>query len=219
MKKLGLLVVFVLMLLSGERAYAYDDHDFQVWNTDTEEVKVGKDLKVALEEEIRFGNNADDFYYHHYDAGIFYNLSKYLNVGAGYRHIFSKSKGKFKAESEPYMTATLSGEYAGFKFDDRSRLEYQHFGYQTDLWRYRNKFTLKFPWKFTKLEIQPYVSDEIFIRLGGMKVMNQNRFSSGFGLNLVKNVKVEIYYMLVSSKGVGRWTDTNVLGTKIKISF
>lgn len=218
MKRVGFILIgFMLMLVI--RVYAYDDHDFQVWNSDVEEFKINKDAKITFEEEFRWGDNANEFYYHHYDVGFFYNLKKYLNIGGGYRHVYELKKGKFKREFEPYVTTTLLWDLKGFKFDDRSRMEYRHFDYQTDSWRYRNKVTVKLPWKFTKMEIQPYLSDEIFIGFGATNQFNQNRFASGLGMNLTKTVKAEIYYILQSTKSSGKWKDTNVLGTKLKIAF
>lgn len=213
-----ILIAIGLILLLSVNSYAYKDGDFQVWNTETEEFKINKDAKIAFEEEFRWGGSAKEFYYQHYDVGFFYNLQKYLNVGAGYRHVLSKSKGKFLVENEPYITATLLWDVAGFKFDDRSRLEYNHFDYKDDTWRYRNKITAKFPWKFTKFEIQPYLSDEIFILFDDSQRLNTNRFSSGLGISFTRNLKGEIYYMLQSSKS-SKWTDVNVLGTKLKLSF
>lgn len=218
MKKKILAMIGLGLMIAGS-VYAYDEGDFQVWNTDVEEIKINKDLKVALEEEFRWGDNADEFYYHHYDVGFFYNLKKYLNIGGGYRHVYELKKGKFKLENEPYVTATLLWDLKGFKFEDRNRMEYRHFDYQADSWRYRNKITMKSPWKFTGMEIQPFLSDEIFIGFGGISQFNQNRFSSGFGMNLIKNVKAEIYYMLQSTKSSGKWVNANVLGTKLKIAF
>lgn len=218
MKK-AIFIVFGLTLIAAGRIYAYDNHDFQVWNTDTEEFKINKNLKVALEEEFRLGDNADEFYYHHYDMGLFYNITENLSIGGGYRQIYELKKGKFKEENAPYITAGLFWDLAGCKFEDRNRIEYRHFDYQADSGRYRNKITMKLPWKFSKLEIQPYLSDEAFFGFGGTNQFNQNRFSSGLGLNLTKNIKADIYYMLQSSKAPGGWIDANVLGTKIKVLF
>jgi len=97
MKK-QIVLVMVLLLIVTAVAYAYDDGDFQVWNTDVEELKINNNSKIAFEEEFRWGDNADEFYYHHYDAGFFYNLEKYLNIGGGYRYIYELKKGKFKPE-------------------------------------------------------------------------------------------------------------------------
>jgi len=220
MKKLNFCLIGLILALTT-CAHAWDDHDFQVWNTDTQDFKLNKKLKATLEEEFRWADNASIFYYHHYDIGVSYVVNKYLAVGGGYRHIYELRKGKFKLENDPYMTATLSVEKRGFSLDSRNRLEYRHFDYQDDLWRYRNKFTLKFPWKITKLEIQPYVSNEIFVVFGDniKSDFNQNRFSAGLGMKLTKNIKAEIYYMLQSSKSSDIWKDTNILGTKIKLAF
>ncbi len=212
--------VSIFLAAFNIRAYAFDNHDFQVWNTDVEEFKINSSSKISFEEEFRFGDNANTFYYHHYDLGYIYSPKKYLNLGVGYRHIYEKKNGlgKFKQENDPYLIATLLWDMAGFKLDDRSRLEYRHFQYQTDSFRYRNKLTVKFPWKFTKLGIQPFFADEGFWSANSTG-FNQNRFFSGLGMSLTKNLKAEIYYMLQTTKGSGSWIDTNVLGTKLKLDF
>ncbi|MCX5714870.1 MAG: DUF2490 domain-containing protein [Candidatus Omnitrophica bacterium] len=217
--KLKILVLVWLLFLIAGSARAYDDGDLQVWNTDTEEFNINKDSKIALEEEFRWGDNVDQFYYHHYDASCFHSINKYLSIGGGYRQVFELKKGKFMAEDEPYLAASLLWGMAGVSFEDRSRMEYRHFAYQADSGRYRNKITMKLPWKFTSLKIQPYVSDEGFFSLGGTNMFNQNRFCFGLGVSLAKNVKGEIYYMLQDTRSPGDWVDTNVLGTKLKIVF
>ncbi|KPK97583.1 MAG: hypothetical protein AMJ95_08395 [Omnitrophica WOR_2 bacterium SM23_72] len=62
MKKISLLIAGLVLICFGN-AYSYDDQDFQVWSTIVEDVKINQDLKVALEEEFRWGDNASDFYY------------------------------------------------------------------------------------------------------------------------------------------------------------
>ncbi|MCX5702427.1 MAG: DUF2490 domain-containing protein [Candidatus Omnitrophica bacterium] len=218
MTRISLLLIGIMLLLAS-RVQAYDDRDFQVWNTEAEEFKIGESAKLALEEEFRWVDNANEFYYHHYDIGYFYSLNKYVNIGGGYRHVYELKKRKFKLENEPYITVTLLWDLKGFKFEDRNRMEYRYFDYQADSSRYRNKVTIKLPWKFTKMEIQPYVSDEIFVGFGGTNQFNQNRLASGLGMSLTKNAKAEIYYMLQSSRSKGQRVDINVLGTKLKIAF
>jgi hypothetical protein len=222
---LKLKIIAVSLLLGGvSLGYAYDDGDFQVWNTEAQEKKISQNFKLAAEEEFRWADNANDFYYHHYDLGLIYSLNEHLNLSVGYRHIFEKktigSSTKFKVENEPYITAALSWDFAGFKFESRNRIEYRHFDYQADSGRYRNKFNLKFPWKLTGFKfLAPYLADEIFFGFGGTNQFNQNRFSSGFGMNLIKEVSAEIYYMLQSTKSKGKWTDANIFGTKVKLIF
>jgi len=215
-KTISFIIAFVVTGVIN--AYPYDDGDFQVWHTENQELKVGKKSKIALEEEFRFGDNASEFYYHHYDAGFVYNANKHLDLGINYRQVYELKKGKFKEENRPHVNATVKYDFYGFKIDDRNRFEYRHFDYQDDSWRYRNKFSVKFPWKFTKVEIQPYLADEIFLELENGE-LTRNRAYSGIGFTLLKNLKGEIYYLLQSTKSSGRWTDTNVLGTKLKLAF
>ncbi|MDD5432738.1 MAG: DUF2490 domain-containing protein [Candidatus Omnitrophica bacterium] len=211
----GLLAVGFL-----SNAYAFDDGDFQVWHTEQQEWKINNKFKATMEEELRLGDDGGNLYYQHYDVGIVYAAQKWLDLGLNYRQIYEKKGSDFKEENEPHINATIKWALAGFTFDDRNRLEYRHYDWQEDSWRYRNKFNVKLPWKFTKFEIQPYFADEIFLNLNGID-LNKNRFYSGLGFTLTKNLKGEIYYMLQSSKasGTGIWADANVLGTKLKVSF
>ncbi|MBU3982652.1 MAG: DUF2490 domain-containing protein, partial [Proteobacteria bacterium] len=91
-----------------------------------EEIKINKSSKIALEEEFRWGDNANDFYYHHYDVAFIYGINKYLDVGLGYRQIYEKKKGEFKEENQPNINAAVKWELLGYKLEDRSRLEYRH---------------------------------------------------------------------------------------------
>lgn len=218
MKKMIFILIGLIILLFA-KVYAYDDGDFQIWNTEAEEFKVNDNLKVTLEEEFRWGDNASEFYYQHYDLGFSYALNKSWNIGAGYRQILELSKGKFKPENAPYLTATFLLKNAGFVFDSRSRFEYRHFDYKADSGRYRNKFTLKYPLEISRFMVQPFISEEIFFGFGGANQFNQNRLSCGSGINITKNIKAEVYYMLLTVKSSGKWVDANVLGTKFKILF
>ncbi|MDD5617480.1 MAG: DUF2490 domain-containing protein [Candidatus Omnitrophica bacterium] len=207
-----------LSLILVGMAYAYDDGDFQIWNTETQEVKLKNNAKIAFEEEFRWADNANDFYYHHYDASMSFQLNKNLSLGLGYRQIYEKKNGKFKEENQPNWLATISTDMWGCKLEDRSRLEYRHYDYQADFWQYRNKITVKLPWKFSKLEIQPYLSDEAFLNFNGA-AFTKNRFFSGFGMNITKNIKIDLYYLLQNSKSKHKWSKVNAFGTKFKLSF
>lgn len=206
------------MGLMANGAYAYDDGDFQVWHTDVEEKRINKKLKISLEEEFRWGDNAGEFYYQHYEPGLTYEVNEHLDLALKYRQIYDKKNGKFREENQPNLNATFKWQSFGTSFDDRSRLEYRHFDYQPDSWLYRNKLTSNLPWKFTKFEIQPYLSDEIFINFYNT-AFSRNRFSAGLIFNLTKNIKAEVYYMLQSTKSSHEWTKANVFGSKLKLAF
>lgn len=214
------MLVLGLGILALGQVYAYDNHDFQVWNTEAQEFKVNKASKITLEQEFRWGDNARDFYYQHYDVGYFYLLNKYFNFGGGFRYIKNKPADKFRDESSPFFAALMFWDAAGFSFTNRVRIEYRYYDYQKASWRFRNKFDLKFPWKFTRFQIQPIFSDEVLFNFQGFD-FNENRLYGGIGFSLTKSLKGEICYMLRGTKntGVSSWNETNVLSTKLKLAF
>ena len=185
MKTKIILILAGLMLTLITATFAYDNHDFQVWNTDVEEVKLNKNSKLVFEQEFRWGDNASDFYYQHYDAGYQYMINKYFSLGGGFRYIKEKKTDIFRDESQPYMAAFTNWDLFDFKFSDRTRIEYRYYDYQSGSWRFRNKLDIKAPWKFTRFEIQPMISDEIFIKSNGMD-LNENRLYGGFAFTLTR---------------------------------
>jgi len=213
-----ILILIGLTLTIATCGYAFDDGDFQVWHTENQEWNINKSTRITLEEEFRFGDGSSDFYYQHYDIGFVYSMNQHLDLGLNYRQVYEKINGDFKIENRPHMNAILKYDLWGFKLDDRNRFEYRHFDFQEDFWRYRNKFTLTLPWKFTRFKIQPYLADEGFLDLN-TRTFSRNRFYAGLGFTLIKNLKGEIYYLLQTSRGCGKWTNANVLGTKLKIIF
>jgi len=55
------LIILVLFLITtGFNLYAYQDGDFQIWNTNAQDVKIGKATKFTLEEEFRYGETATE---------------------------------------------------------------------------------------------------------------------------------------------------------------
>jgi len=219
MRKVLILVLWA-SLASARAVYAYDDGDFQIWNTDTQEIKTGKAWAIVLEEEFRWGKNAGEFYYQHYDLGFSRPLDKRWNAGLGFRQIYELKQAKFKPEQAPYFWAGLSWQAGGCKWENRGRLEYRDFNYQSDSWRYRDKLTVKLPGTFTARKIQPYLADEIFYSFGGgTNKLNQNRSSVGLAFVFAKWLKADVYYMLVRAEAGEKWKNSNVLGTKFKMVF
>ena len=218
MKRVKVLIA-ALMLPAMMNAYAYDDGDFQIWHTETQEVDLKKGAKAVFDEEFRYGDDASELYYQHYDAGLAYDVNKYLATSINYRQIYEGEKGKFSPEYQPYINIIPKYELYGFKLEDRNRFSFKLYDdSRADVVEYRNRLLIKSPWKFTPLGIQPYVSDEVFMYLNSAW-WRRNRFSVGVTMDIIKNIKGDIYYILQSTKKLGRWTDANILGLKVKVAF
>lgn len=101
---------------------------------------------------------------------------------------------------------------------DRSRLEYRDREIKKDIWRYRNKLTIRLPLEFTELKLKPYLADEVFINLDE-EGYNRNRLYGGVSFELSKNLTGDIFYLWQSSRSGGGRKDINVLGTALKFHF
>ena len=211
-----LAVVFV-----GEICFAADEGDFQWWSTAGLSFDISKDWGFTFKEEFRLGESAGHLYHHHSEVGLVYkSLADWIDLGFNYRQAYEKdSAGKWRQENQPSLNVTLKGKLLGLDVSDRSRLEYRDRENKDNVWRYRNKVTAQLPVELTPLKLKPYLADEVFVTLNDDNIDN-NRFFAGASFKLTKNLKGDVYYMWQSSRaGSGDWTNINVLGTALKISF
>ena len=105
---IGILVCSFLLPLS---AAAFDDDDFQCWSINQVSWGLTEDWSAALTEELYFGDNARDFYYHHTDLGFGYSgLADWFKVSFNYRQIFVQNNQAWYQENRPHrMTELQSG--------------------------------------------------------------------------------------------------------------
>ncbi len=205
-----------LFLFAAVPAFALEDGDFQLWNTEVIEAKLNDSFKVKVEEELRFGEDVSILYYRHTDGGVTWKVTDGLDLGVNYRQLYEKKKNKWKEENRPHINGTVKREWLGFKFKDRNRFEYRIKKGGDDTTRYRNKATVLFPLKWTKLDIQPYVADEIFVDFEGEK-LNRNRLYAGFNAKLFKHFKTDIFYLWQTTKKNSKWINYNILSLKLKL--
>jgi len=213
-------VTVITVVLISEICFAFDDEGFQYWSTAGFSFDIDKDWKVTFEEEFRLGDDGGHLYYQHSDLGLVYkSFADWIDLGVNYRGVFEKdSNGKWRQENRPHLNVTLKGKLFGFDLSDRSRLEYRDRENKKDVWRYRNKVTVKLPLELTKLKLQPYLADEVFINLDE-EGYNRNRLYSGVSFKLSKNLTGNVFYLWQSSKSGGGWKDLNVIGTGLKFYF
>ena len=209
-------VLAVLLISKSSRA----DGDFQLWNTATASLDLNKDWTATVEEQVKLGNDAGHFYYHHTDLGFVYGgLADWIDLGFNFKEVFlEEDDGHWSRENRPHVNITVKGPVGPFDVSDRSRFEYRDRENEEDLWRYVNRLKVKLPFELTKLKIRPYVADLIFINMEG-RAFEKNRIYSGVSFKLSNDLESEIYYFWQLDKSDGPWEDTNVLGFQFNISF
>lgn len=241
MKKLAKLILVIgFIVLFVVSAYAYEDGDWQYWNTEEisgKLVDIGTNtldtIEAKIEGEWRFGDDASEFYYQHADVGL--NFKKlfvpWFNFGVFYRQVWeykhSSDDNYWFDEYRPHFDPEVSFKVDGWSIKDRFRVELRYFDEdisgKDDVVRLRNKLTIKPPAKWTEWAITPYVADEIFWEEHEDGIY-RNRLYLGLEISKLFNLetlKGDIYFMWQASDNGDNWTDKDVyaLGTKLKVHF
>jgi len=201
--------------------FGFDDDDFQYWSSAGASVNINKDWKAVFTEELRFGNQGGNLYYQRSDLGFVYSgFADWIDIGLNYGLIYEKDDktDRWRRENRPHLNLTFKWKMWGLSLSDRNRFEYRDRENGKRLWRYRNKFTVKLPWKLTAWKLQPYVADEVFINLDD-EHFNRNRFYAGVSTPLGEKLSADIYYILQASRKGSDYTDYHVLGTALKFKF
>lgn len=213
-------VMAIIVVLISEVCFASDDGDFQYWSTADFSFDINKDWKFTFQEEFRLKESGGHLYRHHSEVGFVYkSFADWVDLGFNYRQVFEKdSEGEWRQENRPHLNVTLKGKLLGLDLSDRSRIEYRDREDKEDVWRYRNKVTVKLPFELTELQLQPYLADEVFITLNDDNV-DRNRLYAGVSFKMAQNLKGDVFYLWQSSRSSSGWTDINVLGTALKFNF
>jgi len=201
-------------------SFAGRNGNAEYWQEIGVDYDINQDWKFTVNEELRFGEHNGNPCLHNTDMGLVYKgFGNWIDVGLHFKKEYEKdSAGEFRHENRPHFNIMLYGKAFGLDVTNRSRLEYRDRENKETVWRLREAFKVKLPYKFTKFNFQPYVADEFFIDLGEDNV-NQNRLFAGFSGKLAKNVKLSLFYMWKRSDITGGWQDTNVIGTYIRFLF
>ena len=213
------LMILALAMPTGSRGSIW-----HFWNTDSISGKLTDRVKVGTELEFRWREDKDKhFYYKHAQIGLEYKVNDYFSAGAAYRQVDENTKDPTGEDwfTEYRPMVNLTGQYTleGWKLKDRLRISYRVFDIdKDDVWRFRNKFYIYSPWKFTSLKINPYVADEIFLEEHKPGIY-RNRFYVGVGLKIVEHVGGGLFYLWQTDNKGDEWASFNVAGLQVKFSF
>lgn len=218
MKRFFCLLAGIFLISSVACSVVSAVSDFEYWNEESIEVSLTDRLSAEIEADFKFNDNASKHYYTSTDLGLTYEFLDWFEGGVGYKQKYELKKAEWKGESRPYILCGIEWKLADWKFKNKARLEYRMKQGGDELFRFRDKLTIKSPWKWTQLGINPYVADEIFIQ--EKDNFYKNRTYAGIGLKLFEHVEAEIYYLLEIEKEDSGWDKyTDVLGTELTLKF
>lgn len=192
---------------------------FELWHTEAQQIQVSRKITLALQQTFRF-NDDGTLYHQEYDFGFRKDLSQNWDWGLNYRLVYVKNDAEeLEEESRPQFLINWKHDHASYSIQDRNILEYRAHDHKPDSWRYRNKFTLSgLYFHGGHILFRPYAADEIFVDMTDWGFV-RNRFYAGVYADIFKALTAEIYYLRQSTKIGSVWTQTNVAGSSIKLSF
>jgi len=213
-------VVLASFAYHSRSCLASNGEDFQFWSTIEISFDVNKDWSAAVEEQLKFDNDAGHFYQHQTDLEFTYkNLPDWIEIGLNYKQVFKeRSDDHWTRENRPHFNIKFKGRLGTFDFSDRSRFEYRDKEYGDDLWRYVNKLEVNLPFELTQYKLRPYIADQIYINMDGSG-FEKNRGYAGFNFELPEDIGSELYYVRQWSESLGRWQELNALGFDLKFRF
>ncbi len=223
MCKLGL--PLLLWLGNGFLAQAAvsEDGDFQYYHDQVIEGKFNDQWKIVGESEFWVGDDASKLYKQEDLIELVYKVNSWLDLGAGYRQVFelwtTPNPQSWFTEYRPTFDGTLKYKWEGWDLSDRNRFEYRMFDRadKQDKFAYRNKLTIKSPWKWTEWNINPFIADEVFIH--EHTDFDRNRLYVGVGFDICKHTSGALFYLWESNKKGSDWNDLHIIGTQLKFSF
>ncbi|MCH9609704.1 MAG: hypothetical protein S4CHLAM45_00940 [Chlamydiales bacterium] len=179
---------------------------------------LSKKSNLYFEAEQRWRKHASEMHLYYFGIYYGYYFSNCFEVRPGYRQWWRIVRGKWEPLYTPLLDGIYSNSYGKWKFRNRSRGEILIFGEdRKSEWRFRNLTEIKLPIALGKMELTPYIFDEVFFRETVGFV--QNRISGGGEFKITDKLTGRIGYIYRTLKGARQWNVDNVLATYFKYKF
>lgn len=202
-------IVIALLFIYGNCFSQKTIQGQRSWFAYIGQYKISEKWGVHIEGQLRFENHFEQNLQNVFRVGGIYFLSSKETLTAGYAlvHTFSPSADEFYTEDRLWEQYQTNNRWSRNTMTHRLRLEQRWIeqlanattAYQ-NRFRYlnRNLFHLV-NLKSEKQELYAVLQDEVFLTIGtnkvNSKVVDQNRFLVGLGLNYNNTFRLELGYM------------------------
>lgn len=218
-ERLTFIICFFSVLSVCSISFAETDTEY--WNEEAIQGHISDRLSASVETKYRFNDDAKQHYYTSTSMELNYDFLSWLKGGLGYREVFKQKKNGWQQENRPSLQVSVKGKTGGWKVRNRLKIERRKKDTEDAYYRFRNKLTLKSPWKWSSAEINPYLADEIFSEKKKQEGFNENRLYAGVDMKLTERADLSLYYMYNIEKKNREWGGDriNVIGTELTFSF
>ena len=190
--------------------------DTAYWNEIIFKHKLNEKLGIHFKTEQWFLENASRLGLYNFTPGIKYSWSKHVDFEMNYRFQRLKLLKELTTEHRLEIIPFLKGEWAGFQFELRNRLELRNIDGKNSL-RLRERIQIKRNFKHEYWGFDYYISNEFFYD-SNPNDFNQNRAKAGISKEVTPGLSIGLYYMYWTIEGKELFK-ANVIGTIFSFSF
>lgn len=211
MKGICRVLATTVFVLFGKAVIAENDGTLsEFW----QEIYVYRNFSEKIGGELLF-NNLSDIGYGSYDwfleGKINYHVKSWLDMELMYRHEFYDENGITLQEYRPMFRLSGKTCWGNISIRNRHRIEYRIFEVGGSQVRYRSDLRLKPGWDLTSLNLNPYLTEEIFVAGGEM---TRNRLYGGI-VGQIGRFEPTVYFLLQSDACENGWKKRNILGVML----
>jgi len=205
----------MLWVILGGGVYASDS--WQYWNALAFDYTMNENTAVRISSEQRWLDGMSYFGLYNVMVVPSVKLTKQVSLGAGYRLERSEKDELWATENRLLVPLTSMWSFQGWTVQWRNQLEYRDLQIR-DRWRIRERIAINRPVLIGRLEVRPFVFEELFYDLT-LGQRNQNRAAVGVGLPLSRNMEVNLFYISRADRGAFDWSSIQALGTEWVFKF
>jgi len=219
MKGKILLLALAMGFAIVSTAFAEDDFGYRAASAVS--MGLADNWSATWYEEHNITDNTELYASHvHELSATYFGVTPWLNLTAAYCHVFGRvGRHKWADTVDPWVSATFHKNIKGFGLANQVRMDYcDRENGAGNGGVFKNVSSVTLPWKVTKLEIQPYFSDEINYDLRTNQLCH-NEFRSGFNFKINDMIGMTIYYRLAHDQGDDTWARSHMLATQINVAL
>ena len=190
----------------------------ELWNKNQLNVTLSTRLTLKVAQKIHFIPESEKLEVFYGEVFLSDLPLGWMEYGAGFRvSKVQPIKQTWTTENRLMVFADFTKTIDAFRFTFGNRFEYRNFSDLSDLFRYKQTFTLQFP-NLTGWGIQFYASEETFFKLNDGK-MNLARFFSGLHVLKTEHFRLSVYYGLQKTKVINKWYSSDIIGMNLRYAI
>ena len=218
MKRLFLLLLFIICMVQA--IVSAEDTNFETNAGLGVSKGLGTGAEVFIDGQYKYEGPFESNFFRRFEAGGELDISKRISLRASLKNISILDGNSWNCQYVPGVAATIKWKPSRLEVDLRNTFEVWNIMEEGDVqFRLKQRIKVAAPLKLKDTGIKPYLSEEYMAAINSNDHFVRNRISAGNTIYLGKVVSIDVYYMWQRKNGTPEWEDTNVLGTKLSLSF